>query len=158
MIYKFFLFLSISILLSSALSADNADIDSKYYHMHEGNEHVHDLTLAMINFKTDKITDLELQLLGRWELEAFQTTDHEMDELVRSSSFKIWYNVYEDYMQVTVVANSSNKEYKDPPVPFTIVDGDIVVENGDFNAGLSGEFLVFTMLGMDEAYRYTFKR
>lgn len=153
-----FLILSILLFFSAGLFADNGDIDNKYYHMHEGNDIAHDLTMAMIDFETDKITDPESQLLGKWKLELFQSTDHEMDELVKGGTFKIWFNIYEEYMQVTVLSRSNNKEYKDPPVEYDIVGGDIVIENSDFAAGLSGEFLIFTMLGMDEAYRYTFKK
>ena len=150
----------IILLFTTGLFADNGikDVDEKYFHMHEGNEHPHDLTLAMIDFEPDKITDPASQLQGSWELKLFQTTDHEMETLVSNGTFKIKFTVYSDYMQVTVILSTSNKEYLDPPVEYTISNGDIVIENGDFRAGIKGEYLVYTMLGMDEAYRYTFKK
>jgi len=156
---KIILTISLLVFLTAGLYSDdseNSSIDKKYYHTHDDSDHIHDLTLAMIDFEADKITDPESQLWGKWELMLFQTTDHDMDTLVRNGTFKIWFTVYEDYMQVTVVTNSNNKEYKDPEVMYNIIDGDIVIEHGDFNAALKGEFLVFAMLGMDEAYRYTF--
>lgn len=152
------LLFAVLFILSVNIAADDSHVDEKYFHTHEGSDVAHDLTMAIIDFETDEIVDISEQLIGRWELKLFQSTDHEMDELVRSGTFDIWFNVYEDYMQVSVILKSNNKEYKDPPVEYKVENGDIVIDNGDFAAGLKDGYLVYTMLGMDEAYRYTFAR
>lgn len=154
--------LSLLLLAVAPLSADTDDhddhdhIDEKYYHTHEGSDVAHDLTMALIQFETDKITDPLSQLVGDWELLTFNTTDHEMDSMVKGGTFDISFTVTEEYMQVSLVVKSNGKKYSDPPIAYTIEDGDIHIENADFKAGLKDGMLVYTMLGLDEAYRYTF--
>jgi len=135
---------------------DTDHIDSRYYHTHEGSEHAHDLRMAMIEFEPDYISDKAAQLEGEWELFSFETTDGEMNELVSGGAFNIGLLVTGTYMQVLLVVKSNGKSYEDPPVNYIIENGLIELDNADFQAGLKGDYLVYTMLGMDEAYRYIF--
>ncbi len=140
------------------LSAEDQHIDEKYFHTHEGHAEPHDLTMAIIDFKTDIITDSKNQLQGKWALHSFQSTDHEMLSLVTRGQFRIWLNVYEDYLQVSVEMVSSGKLYQDPPVKYRIIEQVIVLDNEDFGIGLTGDNLVLTLVAMDQAYRYSFVR
>lgn len=152
------LLFSLLLIFNVSADDDHDEVDEKYYHTHEGSDYAHDLRMAIIDFETDKITNIEDQLVGYWELKLFQTTDHEMDELVRTGTFKIHLDVYHDYFQTSVYVSSNGKEYQDPPIEFSIEGGDMVFKNSDFAAGLKDSILIFTMLGFDEAYRYTFEK
>lgn len=143
------------------LAADDHDHDEdhiheKYYHEHDGI--AHDLTMALLGFEQDRITKPGSQLQGRWYLGRFETTDPEMLRLVQGGAFAIWLDVAADFFQVSVNVTQNNKTHQDPPLSYHLDDGKIVVENQDFQMGLKGDTLILTMLGMDEAYRYTFIR
>ena len=140
-----------------ALTAEDGDQpDEKYYHEHDG--HVHDLTMALLGFDQEKITDPAAQLRGRWYLGGFETSDSEMLRLVQGGAFAIWLDVEENFFQVSVNVTQTNKTHQDPPLAYRLSEGEIVVENEDFQMGLQDDRLILTMLGMDEAYRYTFIR
>lgn len=135
---------------------DDDHIDGKYFHEHDGI--AHDLTMAVLGFEQDRITDPVRQLKGRWYLGRFETTDSEMLKLVQGGAFAIWLDVEDDFFQVSVNVTQTGKTYQDPPLTFDLDEGKIVVDNEDFQMGLKGDTLVLTMLGMDEAYRYSFIR
>lgn len=131
-------------------------LDQRYFHSHDG--HDHDLSLAYIAFESDKITDPGNQFYGHWILERLETTDTQMNALIYSSGYEIWMDVEESYLQTSVKLGSSDKVYQDAPLEYHMEDGIIHMENRDFDIGYRDGKVILTMLGMDEAYRYTFIR
>jgi hypothetical protein len=155
----FLLSITFAIISVPAFSdSDESQADDKYLHEHEGNEVAHDLRMAMIEFEPTKITDYESQFLGKWKLANFESTDPEMLHLVTTRQMLVSLDVYNDYLQVSVTLASNGKVYKDPPVEFHILDEVIYLENDDFAIGLIDEFLILTLVAMDEGFRYVFER
>ena len=135
---------------------DHHELDEKYYHLHDGHEH--DLSMAYIGFDSIPLTQPETQLHGRWVLERLESTDTQMMGMLKAAGYEIWMDVGESALQVTVRLDSTGKDYQDPPLEYVIEDGSIRMVNEDFAIGVREGVVVLTLIGMDEAYRYTFIR
>ena len=152
------LFLIIAGTQSSFLGADeHYEGDDIYLHEHDGV--LHDLTLARIDFESDPVINPASQLYGRWELSNFESTDGEMLALVHGGQFRVWLDVAENVLRVSLEVAATQRNYSDPPQNFLLDgNGQIVMENHMFAAALKDGGLILTMVAADHAYRYTFIR
>lgn len=149
--YKILLTVIITSLFSIQLTADD-----KFSHEHDGV--YHDLSLADVNIESDPVTNPEKQIQGHWILEKLETTDNQMMALMYAKGYEIWLDVDKSFLQVSVRLGSSDTAYQDPPLYFYIEEGIIHMDNKDFTIGYKDGMIILGMIGMDEAYRYTFKR
>ena len=131
-------------------------LPEQYYHSHDGHT-PHDLSMAYIAFDSDPIGS-PAEITGRWGLEEFETTDFQMMAFMQISGYDMWLDVNDGFLQVTVKILSTGSEYQDAPIAYTIQGGQISVDSPDISIGYKNGRIVMGLLGMDEAYRYSFLR
>ncbi len=122
----------------------------------DDNNTSHNLGLAEIDFESINIIDPQSQLMGKWNLFQFNSTDSEMLHLVSTRQFKIWLDIYEDFLQVSVQITSNDQIYQDPPVGFYVENKKIYLDDENFKIGMTEQYLVLTLTTMGEEFRYTF--